>query len=52
MNSVTYDSEKSNAISNRIMKFIKRFHVGEILRSSNAYKEQGIPVLSVLLYLF
>ena len=52
MNSVTYESEKSNSISSRIMKFIKRFHVGEILKSSNAYKEQGIPVLSVVLYLF
>ena len=52
MNSVTYDYENSNAISKRIEKFFKRFQIGKILKTCNAYKEQGIPVLTVVLYLF
>lgn len=52
MNSVTQNDENSNAVSARIAKFFRRFRVGEILKACNAYKEQGVPVLTVLLYLF
>ena len=52
MNSVTYEHENSNTIIRRIEHFFKRFRVGKILKDCNAYKEQGIPVLTVILYLF
>ena len=52
MNSIAYDIENEKTVSLRITKFFQRFHVGEILKKCSAYKEKGIPVLSVFLYLF
>jgi len=52
MSNVTHGFENSNTLSRSIDYFFKRFHIGEILRRCNAYKEQGVPVLTVLLYLF
>ena len=52
MNSIAYDDVNSKEISSRISHFFKRFRIGSILRQCNAYKEQGIPVLAVMLYLF
>ena len=52
MNSIAYDIENEKTVSAKISQFFQRFHVGEILRKCNAYKEKGIPVITVILYLF
>ena len=52
MNSIAYEDINCKDVSSRISSFFKRFQIGTILRQSNAYKEQGIPVLTVILYLF
>ena len=52
MDSIAYDAVNSKEFSSRISRFFKRFQIGAILRKSNAYKEHGIPVLTVILYLF
>ena len=52
MNSIAYDVASGKDISSRISCFFKRFRIGAVLRQSNAYKEQGVPALTVLLSLF
>ena len=52
MNSIAYDVENEKTVSTKISQFFQRFRVGEILRKCNAYKEKGIPVITVILYLF
>lgn len=52
MNSIAYDIENEKSVSAKIAHFFQRFHIGEILRKCNAYKEHGIPVVTVLSYLF
>lgn len=52
MNSITYDVENEKSVSKKITRFFQRFHIGGILRKCNAYKELGIPVVTVFLYLF
>ena len=52
MNSIAYDAENEKMVSKKISCFFQRFHIGEILRKCNAYKEHGIPVVTVFLYLF
>ena len=43
MDSIAYDVVSSKEISSRIAHFFSRFHIGNILRQCNAYKEQGVP---------
>ena len=52
MDSIAFEEEQGKDFSNRIKTFFKRFKIGEILRKCNAYKERGIPVLTVFMYLF
>ena len=52
MNSIAYDAVSGKDISSRIAHFFKRFKIGAILRQCNAYKEQGVPVLTVMMSLF
>ena len=52
MNSIAYDVENEKTVSRKITQFFQRFHIGGILRKCNAYKEHGIPVMTVFLYLF
>ena len=52
MNSIAYDAEKEKTVSTKISQFFQRFRVGDILRKCNAYKEKGIPIITVILYLF
>ena len=52
MNSISYENENASVFSKRTDNFFHRFRIGEILRKCNAYKEKGIPALTVFLYLF
>ena len=52
MDSITQEKEESKSTAKKILGFFKRFRIGEILRESNAYKEQGIAVVEIVLYLF
>ena len=52
MRSIAYDAVSGKDISSRIATFFSRFRIGSILRQCNAYKEQGVPVLTVMMYLF
>ena len=52
MDSLAQNFENEKALSKRISSFFRRFHIGAILRKSNAYKERGISVTSLFAYLF
>ena len=52
MNILPYENENATVFSKRTDAFFRRFRVGEILRKCNAYKEKGVPALTVFLYLF
>ena len=50
--SITQDSQNDNQISKTIQRFFTRFHVSSALKSSNAYKKKGFPVVEIFQYLF
>lgn len=52
MDSIAFEEGEGKRFSSRIKVFFKRFHIGEILRKCNAYKERGIPVIAIFIYLF
>ena len=52
MESIAFEGEKGKDFSGRMRRFFSRFQIGGILRECNAYKERGIPALTVLAYLF
>ncbi len=43
--SITQDTQNDNQISRTIRRFFTRFHISSALKSSNAYKRKGIPVV-------
>jgi len=51
-NILTQTNNNGNQISKSVKKFFKRFHISSLLRSCNAYKEKGIPVMDIFAYLF
>lgn len=52
MKSIAFDEGKGKQISKRIREFFNRYHLREILRKSNAYKQQGVSVMTIMSYLF
>ena len=52
MKSIAFDEENGKQISARIQEFFKRYQLSEILRKSNAYKQQGVSVMAIMSYLF
>lgn len=50
--SITQDTQNDNQISKTIRRFFTRFHISSALKSSNAYKRKGIPVVEIFQYLF
>ena len=50
--SITQDTQNDNQISKTIQRFFTRFHVSSALKSSNAYKKKGFPVVEIFQYLF
>ena len=50
--SITQDAQNDNQISKTIRRFFTRFHVTSALKSANAYKNKGIPVVEIFQYLF
>ena len=52
MKSIAFDEENGKHISARIQEFFKRYQLSEILRKSNAYKQQGVSVMTIMRYLF
>ena len=50
--SITQDAQDENQISKTIQRFFTRFHVSSALKSANAYKKKGIPVVEIFQYLF
>lgn len=50
--SITQDAQNDNQISKTIRRFFTRFHVSSALKSANAYKRKGIPVVEIFQYLF
>lgn len=52
MNSIAFDGENGKHISVRIQKFFKRYQLSDILRRSNAYKQQGVSIVAIISYLF
>jgi hypothetical protein len=51
-NSITQDNQNDNQISSSIRKFFTRFHLSSALKTANAYKSKGIPVIEIYQYLF
>ena len=52
MNIVAHHHRSCEPVSSQILKFFAEFHVGQILRSCNAYKLRGFKVLSIFLVAF
>ena len=52
MDSITRKEVEGKEFFGRVRTFFTRFKIGTILRQCNAYKEQGIPVVTIVLYLF
>ena len=52
MNRIAFDEENGKHISKRICEFFRRYQLSEILRKSNAYKQQGVSVITIMSYLF
>ena len=50
--SITQDTQNDNQISKTIRRFFTRFHVSSALKSANAYKKKGFPVVEIFQYLF
>lgn len=49
---ITQDNQNDKQISASVRRFFTRFHISSILKASNSYKQKGIPVIEVFLYLF
>lgn len=52
MNSIAQTNNSENPLSEKMQYFLRRYHVSRILRSANAYKLRGFPVLSIFLVTF
>ena len=52
MNSIAFDVQNEKRFSTRIREFFHRYHIGGILKKSNAYKEQGVSVVALIQHLF
>ena len=52
MLSIPQTTNNGNSISDFATKFMKRFHLGNLLFQCNAGKEKGIPVMDVFRFLF
>ena len=52
MNSIAQTNQSEKHLSEKMQSFLSRYHVGRLLRSANAYKLRGFPVLSVFLVAF
>ena len=52
MNSIAQTNNSENPLSEKMQYFLRRYHVSRILRSANAYKLRGFPVLSIFLVAF
>ena len=52
MKSIAFDEGNGKHISARIQKFFKRYQLSDILMRSNAYKQQGVSVMTIMSYLF
>jgi hypothetical protein len=51
MSIVAENLEYENTLAKRIRAFFKENQIGRLLKESNAYKNSGIPVVHVLMYL-
>ena len=52
MNSIAQTNPSEKQLSEKMQSFLSRYHVGRLLRTANAYKLRGFPVLSVFLVAF
>lgn len=52
MNSIAQDTRKSELISTKTKIFFRRFRIAGILKSANAYKCKGIPVVQIFMMAF
>lgn len=52
MNIVPPHHHSCEAASSKIQRFFAEFHVGQILRSCNAYKLRGFAVMAIFLVVF
>ena len=51
MSIIAEELENENTLSKRISAFFKGNQIGRLLKDSNAYKNKGVPVVHVLMYL-
>lgn len=50
--SIAHTNQNDERVSKSIKRFFKRFRISSILKTSNAYKHKGVPVIEVFIYLF
>jgi hypothetical protein len=51
MKIITEKSENDHALGKEIRKFFKEQRIGQLLKSANAYKKNGVPVVLIFIYL-
>jgi len=51
MITIPENQAKENNLEESIKAFFRKYHVGSILKKSNAYKTKGIPVVKIVIYL-
>ncbi len=52
MKSITQNYENDKKVSSSIINFFKTYKISSILKASNAYKNKGIPIIELFVYLF
>jgi len=52
MKSITQIHQNDKIVSDSITHFFKKYKISSVLKSANAYKSKGVPILAIFQYLF
>jgi len=52
MKSITQNYVNDKNVNSSIINFFKSYKIASVLKSSNAYKQKGVPVAALFQYLF
>lgn len=52
MKSITQNYVNDKNVNSSILNFFKTYRISSVLKSSNAYKQKGVPVVALFQYLF
>lgn len=52
MKSITQVAQNDKMVPDSITYFFKKYKISSVLKSANAYKSKGVPILIIFKYLF